>query len=117
MEKRINTSLLLSFYGPLLTERQRQILRYHHEDDLSLSEIAELLGMTRQAAHDAIRRGENQLAQWEEKLKLHARWTRVCEQLLACHAYLQSGDAERADQAILSLLEEEQAGATPEDEE
>ena len=35
MEKRMRTSLLLSFYGPLLTERQRELLRLHEEDDLS----------------------------------------------------------------------------------
>ena len=41
MEKRVRTSLLLSFYGPMLTERQRETLRMHEEDDLSLSEIAQ----------------------------------------------------------------------------
>ena len=78
MEKRVRTSLLLSFYGPMLTERQRETLRMHEEDDLSLSEIAQEAGVTRQAAHDAIRRGEEQLFTFEEKLGLAARWQRVC---------------------------------------
>ena len=111
MEKRIHTSLLLSFYGPLLTERQRQLLRDYYDEDLSLSEIAEQNGMTRQAAFDAIRRGENQLAKLEEKLNLHARWARMCEQLNVCKAHLQNGDVDLASDAIESILEEEQADA------
>jgi len=111
MEKRIYASVLLSFYGPLLTERQLQILRYYYEEDLSLSEIAELLGMTRQAAHDAIRRGESQLARLEEKLNLHARWAHMCEQLMIAKAHLSSGDTDQAEETIRNLLEEEQADA------
>ena len=111
MEKRIHTSLLLSFYGQLLTERQCQLLRDYYEEDLSFSEIAEQNGMTRQAAHDAIRRGENQLMKLEEKLNLHARWIRICEQLIDCQNYLQSGDVGRANNAIVRILEEEQSNA------
>ena len=111
MEKRIRASLLLSFYGPLLTERQRQLLRDYYDEDLSLSEIAEQNGMSRQAAHDAIRRGENQLSILEEKLNLHARWARMCAQLIDCQTYLQSGDVDRASDTIVRILEEEQADA------
>lgn len=114
MEKRINATLLLSFYGPLLTERQRQILRYYFEEDLSLSEIAELLGLTRQAVHDAIQRGVEQLERWEEKLQLRVRWVRMCEQLAACQAYLRSGNINQAAETLHLLLEEEQAGVDDE---
>ena len=44
MEERVLISLLLDFYGPLLTDKQRMSLQLHHEDDMSLGEIAEELG-------------------------------------------------------------------------
>jgi len=45
MEERVLISLLLDFYGPLLTDKQRMSLQLHHEDDMSLGEIAEELGL------------------------------------------------------------------------
>lgn len=108
MEKRIDIALLLSFYGPLLTERQRQMLRYYYEDDLSLSEVAELCGVTRQGAHDAIRRGAHQLALLEEKLGLRARWVRICHRLAQCQAVLAGGNTEKAIGMINELLLDEE---------
>ena len=46
MEERVLISLLLDFYGPLLTDKQRMSLQLHHEDDMSLGEIAEELGVS-----------------------------------------------------------------------
>ena len=77
MEKRVDASLLLSFDGAMLTERQQEMLRLYYEDDLSLSEIADLLVVTRQGLHDAIRRGEQQLPTLEPKLGLRARRDRI----------------------------------------
>lgn len=108
MEKRVDIALLLSFYGPLLTARQQQMLRYYYEDDLTLSEIAELCSVTRQGAHDAVRRGVRQLAQLEEKLGLRARWTVMCNQLAQCQAYLLQGDSQKALYAIGELLQSEE---------
>ena len=109
MEKRVQTSLLLSIYGPLLTERQRETLRMHEEDDLSLSEIAQEAGVTRQAAHDAIRRGEEQLFTFEEKLGLAARWQRVCEGLREIDRALCAEDIPAAKRLTQDLLREEEA--------
>lgn len=109
MEKRVRTSLLLSFYGPLLTQRQRKMLRLHEEDDLSLSEIAQDAGVTRQAAHDAVRRGEEQLLLLEEKLGLAARWQKMCEGLEKLKAALGAEDIETARSIADELLREEEA--------
>lgn len=109
MEKRVRTSLLLSFYGPLLTQRQREMLRMHEEDDLSLSEIAQEAGVTRQAAHDAIRRGEEQLFSFEEKLGLAARWERICGGLKAISQALCAEDIKAAAGITEQLLREEEA--------
>lgn len=102
MQKRVDTGLLLSFYGAMLTERQREMLRMYYEDDLSLSEIAQVSGVSRQGAHDAVRRGEQQLEALEQKLGLRARWQRILSGLSACRTALEN---EQTDQAILILNE------------
>lgn len=70
MEERITISLLLDFYGPLLTERQRECYALHHEDDMSLGEIAEELSISRQAVHDNIERAKASMEGYEQKLHL-----------------------------------------------
>ena len=67
----------MDFYGGLLTERQRSALSLHYEEDLSLSEIAERLSVSRQAVHDAIRRGEAQLDEYEARLGIIERYFKM----------------------------------------
>ncbi|SUP42109.1 putative DNA-binding protein [Veillonella criceti] len=74
MEERVLISLLLDFYGALLTERQKQCLVLHHEDDMSLGEIAEQLGVSRQAIYDNIERARQLLEMYESKLHLVAQY-------------------------------------------
>ena len=61
-------ALYLDFYGKLLTDRQLEILDYYYNEDYSLSEIAQALGISRQAAHDALRNGTLALTEYEKKL-------------------------------------------------
>lgn len=63
-------SLLYDFYGALLTEKQRQVMALYHEENLSLSEIAQEFGISRQAVHDTLKKAEQALADYEDKLKL-----------------------------------------------
>ncbi len=70
------TSLLLDFYGALLSARQQEILAFYHEENYSLQEIAAELGISRQAVHDAIKKAEKALQDYEEKLGLVARFRR-----------------------------------------
>ena len=66
--------MLLDFYGELLTERQRSCYDLHVNEDLSLAEIAEQSGSTRQAVWDNIRRAECALEEIEEKTGLMRRF-------------------------------------------
>lgn len=74
MADSFSVDLLLDFYGMLLTENQQKSLEMYYSDDMSFAEIAEELGISRQGAYDTIRRGRNQLAEYEEKLGLVARF-------------------------------------------
>mgnify|MGYP004589883989 CR=1 FL=1 len=66
--KNLSIGTLLEFYLPLLTKKQADALDYYYNDDLSLSEIAENEGITRQGVRDAIKRAEAQLFDMEKKL-------------------------------------------------
>ncbi len=72
-DSRLMRSMLLDFYGELLTEKQRECYDLHYNEDLSLSEIAEQCGISRQGVWDNIRRAEAQLREFEEKTGLVRR--------------------------------------------
>ncbi len=68
--KNLDFALLLEVYECMLTERQRELMEYYYWEDMSLGEISENSGITRQAVRDSIKRGEQTLTQLEEKLML-----------------------------------------------
>lgn len=70
---KLTMSLLLDCYGALLTEKQRDCFELHYNQDLTLAEIAELMGTSRQGVHDAVSRAEAQLLRLEEVTHCLAR--------------------------------------------
>ena len=66
--KNYKISYLLDFYGNILTDKQKDTIDLYYNEDLSLAEIAEHVGITRQGVRDAIKRGEEILEEMEEKL-------------------------------------------------
>ncbi len=68
--KDLNIGFLLDFYGEVLSERRRDALDFYYNDDMSLSEIAEEMGISRQGVRDLIKKAEEELAFFEEKLGL-----------------------------------------------
>lgn len=74
-EDRVMQSLLLDFYGELLTDKQRECCELHFNEDLSLAEIAEQSGISRQGVWDNIRRGVAALEEIEEKTGLIRRFS------------------------------------------
>lgn len=73
MESIEKISLLYDFYGRLLTEKQRQVMELYHEENLSLAEIAEEFGISRQGVHDTLKKAEHLLTEYEDKLGLVAK--------------------------------------------
>ncbi len=71
--KDFNVPLMLDYYGNILTEKQREVIDLYYNMDLSLAEISEHAGITRQGVRDSIKRGEATLAEMEEKLGLASR--------------------------------------------
>ncbi len=68
MGKDLNLSVLLDFYGDMLTDKQRDVMQQYYNDDLSLAEIAANFGITRQGVRDSIKRGEHYLLELESKV-------------------------------------------------
>lgn len=66
-------SLLYDYYGVLLSERQREVYERYHEENLSLSEIAEEMGVSRQAVHTLLGKANKELETFEDKLQLIAK--------------------------------------------
>ena len=103
--------MLLDFYGELLTDKQRECFDLHYNEDLSLSEIAEQLGISRQGVWDNIRRAESAMADVERKTGLLHRFEenrRALESLrggLERLAAMSGGEAKR----LALQLEEEVA--------
>ncbi len=69
-EKNLNIGFLLDFYGDILKDRRREALDYYYNDDMSLSEIAEEMQISRQGVRDLIKKAEEELLFYEEKLGL-----------------------------------------------
>lgn len=81
MEKIVEQGLLYDFYGELLTEHQKQVYEGVVYENLSLGEIASEQGISRQGVHDIVKRCDKALQEYEEKLKLVARFMKIQKQI------------------------------------
>ena len=105
MDKKVEISMLCQIYGKLLTEKQFNYINDYYNNDLSLSELAENHGITRQAARDNIKKGENKLFEYEEKLqimKTTVNTEKKIAKILAQIATIQTGFT---DEKIADILE------------
>lgn len=78
---RFQISMLRTYYGALLTQRQNDMLVMHYDEDLSFGEIASICGISRQAVLDGINKGEKHLCEFEEKLHWVEKDKRINELL------------------------------------
>jgi len=98
-------TMLYDFYGELLTERQREFFDFYYNDDLSLSEIAENAGISRQGVRDSVKRAEVQLTELEEHLGVAARYRRQAAALtaiLSCADTLRTYNNEHASDPTIA---------------
>ena len=97
MSKNLYISSLLDIYGRFLSQKQKDLAEYYYNDDLSLAEIAENEGLTRQGVRDTIRRAQEQLAAYEARLHM-AQTFRTLSQKAALLLSL-ADEAERGSEA------------------
>lgn len=81
MDKNVRICLLFSFYRNMLTKRQIDCVDLYYNEDLSLAEISELLGITRQGVRDNIKRAEHTMNDTEERLGLVSKFLGISEKL------------------------------------
>jgi len=74
-DETLRMTMLFDFFGDLLTEKQREYFDLYHNEDLSLTEIAEKAGITRQGVYDIITRAEKSLAEIELKTGVVRKWS------------------------------------------
>ncbi|MCM1334794.1 MAG: hypothetical protein NC084_00480 [Bacteroides sp.] len=107
MPKNLGYILLFDIYGSLLTQKQRETLELYYNDDLSLGEISEESGITRQGVMNCVKISERRLAELEEQLGLAARFSELGKLIGALEERLDgSGLSEEERTEIFRLIRE-----------
>ena len=102
MQKKIEIGFLNDYYGGLLTDYQTKLLSLYYDEDLSLKEISEEMGVSRQAVADVIKRSSEKLLEFESKLGLVEKISNLIDQI---EQVIVSVDTETADK-LKSILNE-----------
>lgn len=105
MSKDLEISRLCDAYGALLTEHRRDMIRSYYDCDLSLAEIAENNGITRQAALCSIKQAEKQLRDYEDAMRLVEKSDRLRNGLNMLKTELDA-DIDKAKSTLSALLDE-----------
>lgn len=106
MSKDLSISRLCDAYGGLLTEHRREVIRSYYDDDLSLAEIAENSGVSRQAALCSIRQAEKVLKDCESKVGYVKKIDSLKSALSEVYAALESGDADSAKTRLDAIIKD-----------
>ena len=94
--KNLQVAYLLDFYGNLFGDKQREILEMYYQEDMSLSEIASTVGITRQGVYDNIRRGEKEILSLESRLCLMDRFLEISKSLDSIESALKKHEVDDA---------------------
>lgn len=105
MAKDLNVTILLDVYGQLLTEKQRNAIDMYYNEDLSLSEIADEIDISRQGVRESIKQGEKHLTNYEEKLGIVERFHNISSKLEKLNALLENTDFDDKDE-FYGLIDE-----------
>ncbi len=104
LKRKIDLAYLSAFYGGLLTEKQRQIVSLHCEEDLSLGEIAAEIGISRQAVHDTLSRAAARLNEMEAELGAARKFQRMEAGLEDALTALKRREYGRAEEILSQLI-------------
>ena len=104
--KSFEDGMLLDFYGNLLTDKTRNTLELYLDEDLTLTEIADSLNISRQGVHDTVQRGLGQLREYEEKLGLIEKFSSQMAIINEAIELIDNDDAEGA-RVLLEALKTE----------
>ncbi|MDF2612492.1 MAG: YlxM family DNA-binding protein [Clostridia bacterium] len=111
MEKFVMITYLFDFYQDLLTDKQRDLIKEYYLEDLSLGELSEQHQISRQSVFDTIKKAEQKLLNYENKLHLFAKHQEAQLVLLdikqLCHAVTKNLDKEKSQeiQEVITLTE------------
>lgn len=105
MDDHTRVCLLLDFYGQLLSDRARETLELHFAEDMSLAEIADTDGISRQAVHDRVHRALESLESFESRLGLAERFIKQKELAAQALEALDSQDPDKARSILAQLTE------------
>ncbi|MBQ7066635.1 MAG: DNA-binding protein [Lachnospiraceae bacterium] len=106
MEKIVEQGLLYDFYGELLTDHQKSIYEDAVYNDMSLSEIADEHGISRQGVHDLIKRCDKSLAEYENRLHLVEKFSKTKEKIQALKDVLETLEDREMGQKLETLINE-----------
>lgn len=104
-QKSLEIGYLLDFYGELLNERRRTVLDMYYNEDMSLSEIAETLCITRQGARNLIKKAGDELLHFEDKLGVARKFRELCMCADSAEKLICQNSDDNSEQ-LLSLLSE-----------
>lgn len=103
MNEILEQTLLFDFYGELLTEHQKDIYTQFMLEDLSLSEIAQDAGISRQGVHDLVKRCQKILEGYEDKLHLVERFLSIKEKVHEMNKILDSSLENREEPGVMAM--------------
>ena len=103
MEEKIEQAYLYDFYGELLNEHQRKIYEDFVFNDLSLGEIADEEGISRQGVHDLVKRCSQTLKGYEEKLHLVEKFVSIREKVKQIDELLDGYEKENAEKLVADI--------------
>lgn len=106
LEKTTRMNYLFDFYQSLLTPKQQSYMSLYYLDDLSLGEIAEEYGVSRQAVYDNIKRTEAVLEEYEAKLQLFAKFQQRMKVISELKQILNNNHLEDSAQEVNKLINE-----------
>ena len=105
MEKIVKVAQLYDMYGPLLNEKQRDVINCYYNEDLSLQEIADNDGRSKQAISDMINRSVDKLFEFENELSLLKSKNELKASLFEIRELIESSNNKEAIQKLTEIIE------------